>query len=79
MLVLTRRAQEQIVFPELGITVEVNRISGNRVRLGISAPDDIKIVRGELAFDSPEDRRAPAPSPVVFPSSTHSHCLGVDG
>ena len=48
MLVLSRRSEEQIVFPELGITVEVLRIKGNVVRLGIKAPDSVRILRGEL-------------------------------
>jgi carbon storage regulator CsrA len=30
------------------ITVEILQIKGNTVRLGISAPRDVKIMRGEL-------------------------------
>ena len=48
MLVLSRRKEETIVFPELGITVEVIRVDGNKVRLGIKAPESIRILRGEL-------------------------------
>lgn len=48
MLVLTRRPDETIVFPELGITVEVIMTKGNKVRLGIKAPDSVRILRGEL-------------------------------
>ena len=48
MLVLSRRKDETIVFPELGITVEVIRVDGNKVRLGIKAPESIRILRGEL-------------------------------
>lgn len=48
MLVLSRRQEETIVFAELGITVEVIRVDGNKVRLGIKAPDSIRILRGEL-------------------------------
>ena len=48
MLVLSRRKDETIVFPELGISVEIIRVEGNKVRLGIKAPDSIRILRGEL-------------------------------
>ncbi len=48
MLVLSRREAEKVLFPTLGITVEVTRVQGKTVRLGIDAPDEIRIVRGEL-------------------------------
>lgn len=49
MLVLSRGANEEIHFPKLGISVKVVRIDGKRVRLGIDAPRDVEILRGELA------------------------------
>ena len=48
MLVLSRRPEEEIVFPELGISVKVIRTKGNEVRLGITAPNSVRILRGEL-------------------------------
>ncbi len=59
MLVLSRRVGERIQIDDQ-ITVVVQRISGSRVTLGIEAPDDVKIIRGELAsvvsqFDDPRD------------------------
>ena len=53
MLVLSRRENEEILFPELGITLKVIKTKGNQVRLGISAPQSIKVLRGELAFENP--------------------------
>ena len=47
MLVLSRKAGEQIVIGE-GIVVVVKRITGQRVTLGIEAPGNVHIVRGEL-------------------------------
>lgn len=47
MLVLSRRVDEELVFPGLDIRVKVLRCFGNRVQLGIDAPDSIEIVRGE--------------------------------
>ncbi len=49
MLVLSRGASEEIRFPKLGISVKVVRIEGKRVRLGIDAPREIEVLRGELA------------------------------
>ena len=49
MLVLSRRPNEKIVFPTLGITVEVCSINRNVVRVGIDAPPDVPILRKEIA------------------------------
>ena len=49
MLVLSRREAEKVVFPTLGIAVEVLRVQGNKARLGIDAPPDIPILRHEIA------------------------------
>ena len=47
MLVLSRKVGEKLVIGDQ-ITVVVNRVSGNRVSLGIDAPPHVRIVRGEL-------------------------------
>lgn len=47
MLVLSRKAGERIHIGD-GITIEVRRLSGNRVALAIDAPSDQRILRGEL-------------------------------
>jgi carbon storage regulator len=47
MLVLSRKVGEKLVI-DGSITVEVVKIQGNRVSLGIVAPADVKILRGEL-------------------------------
>ncbi|QDU93106.1 response regulator [Lignipirellula cremea] len=49
MLVLTRRENEKILFPSLGISVEILKARGSGVRLGISAPENVPIRRAELA------------------------------
>lgn len=48
MLVLSRKVGEKIVINDQ-ITVVVSRVAGNRVTLGIEAPQHMKIIRGELA------------------------------
>ena len=47
MLVLSRKVGEKLVI-DGNITVEVVRIQGNRITLGLVAPSDVKILRGEL-------------------------------
>ena len=66
MLVLSRKVGEKVVIGDR-ITVVVNRVSGNRVSLGIDAPADVRIVRGELAeavkaFEDEADSTASAPA-----------------
>jgi carbon storage regulator len=47
MLVLTRRLNETIVI-EGGIRVTVLAIKGEKVRLGIEAPEDVRVDRAEV-------------------------------
>jgi carbon storage regulator len=47
MLVLTRKAGQSLLIAE-SITVNVVRITGNRVTLSIDAPNSVPILRGEL-------------------------------
>ena len=47
MLVLSRKVGDKLVING-NITVEVVKIQGNRISLGIVAPSDVKILRGEL-------------------------------
>jgi carbon storage regulator len=49
MLVLTRKYQEKIRIGE-NITITVLRMKGKAVRLGIEAPADVPVIRGELSF-----------------------------
>lgn len=49
MLVLSRKPQETVVFPNLGIKLEIVRIAGGKVRVGIDAPSEVAVLRGEIA------------------------------
>jgi carbon storage regulator len=61
MLVLSRRENERV---KLGnsIVVTVVRLAGDRVRLGIEAPADIRVLRGELESQpaAPSELSSPA-------------------
>jgi carbon storage regulator len=54
MLVLSRKIGEKLVIGD-NITVVVSRVAGNRVTLGIEAPQEVRIVRGELHLDLDDD------------------------
>ena len=58
MLILTRTPGKEILITsgDRVITVTVKSVKGNRVRLGIEAPREVKILRGEL--DDDQDRKA---------------------
>jgi carbon storage regulator len=47
MLVLSRRESERIRLGD-SIVVTVVKLAGDRVRLGIEAPADVLVLRGEL-------------------------------
>jgi carbon storage regulator CsrA len=49
MLVLSRKQGERVVFPSLGIAVQVVQCRGNVVRIGIEAPDGVRVFRAEIA------------------------------
>jgi len=47
MLVLSRRPDQQVEFPNIGVSLKVLTVKGRVVKLGIDAPDDVQIVRPE--------------------------------
>ena len=60
MLVLSRKIGEKVVIGD-GIVLVVKRILGQRVTLGIEAPQNVRIVRGELPrFDDPPGETEPS-------------------
>ena len=67
MLVLSRKVGQKLVIND-NITLIVNRIAGNRVSIGIEAPDDVHILRGELRKiqqQSTAEPVTPAPTAAV--------------
>ncbi|MFK7776574.1 MAG: carbon storage regulator CsrA [Gimesia sp.] len=47
MLVLTRRKDEEILIND-NIVIKVLSVKGNRVRLGVEAPDHVQVNRAEV-------------------------------
>jgi carbon storage regulator CsrA len=68
MLILSRRVGERILIGP-AIEVIVQRVSGDRVTLGLAAPREVKILRGELEdFDDPLN-----PQPVAVEARHHAN------
>ena len=57
MLVLTRKPGQSILIGD-GIEVQVLSVSGEKVRLGITAPRDVTIFRDEVLERIERDRKA---------------------
>ncbi|MBE6854705.1 MAG: carbon storage regulator CsrA [Ruminococcus sp.] len=47
MLILTRKAGESLIVNE-NIEIKVVEVNGDKIKLGISAPKDVPILRAEL-------------------------------
>lgn len=54
MLVLSRKVGEQICIPQFDIVFTILEVNGRRVRLGITAPEEIAVVRKELRDRLPQ-------------------------
>ena len=68
MLVLTRRPGQTLKIGE-GIEVQVVRVEGDRVVLGVVAPREIAVVRGELVAEVGDE--------VERAASAHRDVLGL--
>jgi carbon storage regulator len=68
MLVLTRRVGEEIII-DGDIRITVVAVKGDRVRIGITAPDDVRVLREELL--TPQHERPGKHHQLVELSSAH--------
>lgn len=63
MLVLSRKEDQSIIVGD-NVKIHVLKVSGNRVRIGIEAPNSVRILRAELdqwgesSFDEAGSSRA---------------------
>ena len=62
MLVLTRKPQEKIQIGD-NITITIIKTKGKTVRVGIEAPTDVPILRGEIAASEEADVTSVAEEP----------------
>jgi len=62
MLVLSRKKGEQIRIGD-DVVITIHRMSGNRVSIGIEAPESYRIVRGELESAIAAAVQAPEATP----------------
>jgi carbon storage regulator len=58
MLVLTRKSGQKVVLGG-GITITVVEVKGSQVRLAFDAPDQVRIVRGELVVQTEDPDQEP--------------------
>lgn len=56
MLVLSRKTNERIRIGN-GVEIVVTAIRGNRVRIGVVAPSSVRVMRGEVPEDKPDETR----------------------
>ncbi len=57
MLVVTRKSDESLIISD-DIEVTILEISKDKVKIGISAPKDVKIIRSELKFAKQTNEQA---------------------
>jgi carbon storage regulator len=62
MLVVTRRTDESLTISD-NIEITVLEITKDRVKIGISAPKDVKIIRNELKDAQDMNKRSSAALP----------------
>jgi carbon storage regulator CsrA len=65
VLVLSRRLNEKVVFPDINATVQVVEVRPGVVRLGIVAPRQVSVMRGELLAGAEVPVAAPARRPAA--------------
>jgi carbon storage regulator len=76
MLVIRRRAGESVLIGD-GVEVEILEIAGNQVKIGISAPREVLILRREVRLTAEQNQLAARSMPFaslagLFGKTKHS-------
>jgi carbon storage regulator len=67
MLILSRKVDERIMIGDR-IELSVVEIRGDQVKIGISAPRDVKVYRQEVYEAIQEENRAAAQADILLPT-----------
>ena len=68
MLIITRRAGEKLMIGD-DVVVEIMEIVGNQVRVGIQAPQSVRVYREEIWLAVKDENRAAATdAPAMLPA-----------
>ena len=62
MLILSRKVGQSLMLGD-GVEITITEVSGDRVKIGISAPADIKVYRKEIYSTIQENQSAAASAP----------------
>jgi carbon storage regulator len=62
MLILTRRPNQTLIIGD-SISITVLDVRGSQVRIGVTAPREIAVHRGEIFDKAAAERRAPVARP----------------
>lgn len=71
MLILSRRESERVYLGE-DIVLTIVRVNGDKVRIGVEAPPNIKILRTELELEASPDTSMHHSLPVSAELNTNS-------
>lgn len=77
MLVLTRRPNQDVLFPNLGIRVRFLRMAGGAARIGIEAPPTVQVLRAELAPTEGQTATLPAVDRHAVRNRLNKVALGI--
>lgn len=66
MLVLSRKPGEKIIIGD-DITLTIEEVRGNRIRISIAAPDQVRVLRGEIVgrADKPLEWQIETSDPIT--------------
>ncbi len=64
MLILSRKPEETLTIGD-SIQIKIVGVRGNKVKIGIEAPDDVRVMRSELLEKKLPARTVPPSSAVV--------------